>query len=174
MKNALLNISRSLVSSRIKRKGAGFHSLHEQELISKAILMRITTAPHLEEEFIAVVPLMDALNTIQNLRSKKLINRKNNMSKKIYISGNLTDKKAKEKIRISSHYIQNTLNGEPYHSFMFELSESTDDERQRKANIATLMQCDAIYMLKGWEENNEATTEHYLAKDLNMEIIYEE
>ena len=96
------------------------------------------------------------------------------MSKKIYISGNFADEKAKEKVKKSSHYIQNILNGEPYHSLMIDLSENKDDERQRKANIAILMQCDSIYMLKGWEESNEATTEHYLAKDLNMEIIYEE
>ena len=36
-----------------------------------------------------------------------------------------------------------------------------------------LQRCDAIYMLKGWEDSTGATQEHKYAKELGLEIMYE-
>jgi len=34
--------------------------------------------------------------------------------------------------------------------------------------------CDALYMLKGWQESKGAVAEHKLALSLGLEILYEE
>ena len=39
--------------------------------------------------------------------------------------------------------------------------------------IDALMTADAIYMLDGWKDSPGATAEHYLAKALGLEIMYE-
>ena len=41
-----------------------------------------------------------------------------------------------------------------------------------RADIKLLMDCDAIYMLPNWDDSDGAKVEHYLAEQLNMEIIY--
>lgn len=43
-----------------------------------------------------------------------------------------------------------------------------------KLDIAALIQCDAVYMLQGWQSSKGATLEHYLAKELGLKIIYQE
>lgn len=36
-----------------------------------------------------------------------------------------------------------------------------------------LVQCDAIYMLRGWEQSKGATAEHAVAKWIGLELIYQ-
>lgn len=43
-----------------------------------------------------------------------------------------------------------------------------------KLDITALIQCDAIYMLKGWESSKGATLEHHIAKELGLKITYQE
>lgn len=43
-----------------------------------------------------------------------------------------------------------------------------------RSTITHLMQCNTIYMLKGWEKSKGAFDEFYMAKELGMEIYYEE
>ena len=43
-----------------------------------------------------------------------------------------------------------------------------------KMSIHQLMECDTIYMLKGWEDSKGAKIEHHIAQDLNYNIMYEE
>jgi hypothetical protein len=40
-------------------------------------------------------------------------------------------------------------------------------------DVEAIMECDAIYMLRGWEESKGATAEHALAKWMGNEVIYE-
>jgi hypothetical protein len=40
-------------------------------------------------------------------------------------------------------------------------------------DIEALKDCDAIYMMKGWDQGTGAVAEHYLAKWMGKEIIYE-
>lgn len=53
-----------------------------------------------------------------------------------------------------------------------------DDFKRLKSNIEyvnkkELEKCDAVYMLKDWQDSEGATKEHELAKKLNKEIIYQ-
>jgi len=43
-----------------------------------------------------------------------------------------------------------------------------------KIDIAMLSICDAIYMMKGWEESRGAQIEHFYAEYKGLKIIYEE
>ena len=43
-----------------------------------------------------------------------------------------------------------------------------------KYDIATMMKADYIYMMSGWEQSKGAWMEHFLARVLNYNIIYEE
>lgn len=53
-----------------------------------------------------------------------------------------------------------------------------DNVKKLKSNIEYINQkelekCDAVYMLKGWQDSEGATKEHELAKKLKKEIIYQ-
>ena len=39
--------------------------------------------------------------------------------------------------------------------------------------IKELKKCDAIYMLKGYENSKGASVEHCIARELNLEVIYQ-
>lgn len=43
-----------------------------------------------------------------------------------------------------------------------------------KIDLAILMQCDIVYMLRGWHKSKGAVAEHDLAIALGKHIIYEE
>ena len=43
-----------------------------------------------------------------------------------------------------------------------------------KYAIAAMMQADYIYMMSGWNQSKGARLEHFLARVLNYNIIYEE
>ena len=46
-------------------------------------------------------------------------------------------------------------------------------EEYMKLDLMLLETCDAIYMLKGWEDSPGANREHDRAKKLGLEIMYE-
>ena len=43
-----------------------------------------------------------------------------------------------------------------------------------KAAVAAMMEADYIYMMRGWNQSKGARLEHFLARALNYNIIYEE
>lgn len=58
---------------------------------------------------------------------------------------------------------------------MLELEQEVPSwEDYMKLDLIALLQCDAIYMLQGWQSSKGATLEHYLAKELGLKIIYQE
>jgi hypothetical protein len=46
-------------------------------------------------------------------------------------------------------------------------------ENFMREDIAMLLECEAIYMLKGWKESRGATLELTIATALGMRVIYE-
>lgn len=42
-----------------------------------------------------------------------------------------------------------------------------------RRDVAAILQCDAIYMLAGWEKSDGATAEHAIAKWIGLDIIFE-
>lgn len=58
---------------------------------------------------------------------------------------------------------------------ILELREGSPSwEDYMKLDITALIQCDAIYMLQGWESSKGATLEHHIAKELGLKITYQE
>jgi hypothetical protein len=46
-------------------------------------------------------------------------------------------------------------------------------ENYMKADLKEMLDCDCLFMLKNWRNSRGAIVEHNLAKDLNIEIIYQ-
>ena len=42
-----------------------------------------------------------------------------------------------------------------------------------RKDIKALVDCDAIYMLEGWEKSGGATIEHFIASRLGFDVYYE-
>ena len=55
----------------------------------------------------------------------------------------------------------------------FEWDESTSIKRIAAVLMFQLSRCDAIYMLRGWQDSKGATAEHAVAKWIGLEIIYQ-
>jgi hypothetical protein len=56
-------------------------------------------------------------------------------------------------------------------------STTSGDERWKafmKLDIRALIDCDAIYMLHGWQQSKGATLEHHIATELGLEIFYQD
>ncbi len=93
---------------------------------------------------------------------------------KVYISGPITGlpyeevekafSKADLRLKEEGHEVVNPLkNGLP--------RESTWNEHMR-ADLKLLLDCDAIYMLNGWEYSKGASLEYDLAIDLGFKLIH--
>ena len=61
----------------------------------------------------------------------------------------------------------------PHTNTMFMGSRLGGDEKFIEGDLEILARCDAIYMLKGWEDSHGANMEKTLAQELGKEIIYE-
>lgn len=98
-------------------------------------------------------------------------------NQKIYISGRMTDdpqheykfNAAVEKL-MKDYIVVNPLD------ISIEVDGKINNAKYKdylKADIEDLMECDAIYMLSGWEQSKGAKAEHSIAVALDMKIIYE-
>ena len=92
--------------------------------------------------------------------------------KKLYLSGPITNNpRAKELFaQAENFYIKEGY--EVVNPLKLCSDNPSWDEAMRR-DIAALMQCGAIAMLSGWEKSEGAIIEHYLAKKLQIEIIYQ-
>lgn len=97
---------------------------------------------------------------------------------KIYIAGKITGLKP---------YVYSSKFGHRYNKLKEEghkvinplriantlIAEGFEYEDIMRHCFASIDCCDAIYMLKGWEDSPGATREHEYAKKLGKEVIYE-
>ena len=58
----------------------------------------------------------------------------------------------------------------PAEVYLGEVASWADYMRR---DIKLLMDCDAIFMMKGWGQSRGACVEHYITKKLGLMIIYE-
>ena len=91
---------------------------------------------------------------------------------KVYISGKITgDADYKQKFKAA----QNILESAGFE--VFNPAEQEDTGKSwtwnMKKDIAGLMECDAIFLLKDWEESRGARLECYIAQQLEMKIFRE-
>lgn len=88
---------------------------------------------------------------------------------KIYISGKIsgTDLTETRKRFAAVAKAMKRLGYEPVNPLENGLSEQDTWEVHIIKDIATLLQCKAIYMLQGWQESKGARIEHYIAIERN-------
>lgn len=101
----------------------------------------------------------------------------------IYISGKISgDPKFKEKFKNAFYFIlenkeklfpDHTNNFSLFNPANVDLPENSTWEDYMRYDIKILTDCNAIYMLKDWQESEGAKLEHQIAKKLKMKIIYE-
>ena len=97
--------------------------------------------------------------------------------KKIYISGQISGLDPQEAVNIFDR-MEKTLRGQGY-SVVNPTRLGVSDvsglgwDYYMKEGIRKLMDCDAIYMLKGWNNSRGAWIEWKLAYDLGMTIYLE-
>ena len=94
---------------------------------------------------------------------------------KIYISGKISGTNLTEtrKRFASVAKVMKRLGYEPVNPLENGLSEHDTWEAHIVKDIATLLQCKAIYMLQGWQESKGARIEHYIATEIGLSIMYE-
>jgi len=94
---------------------------------------------------------------------------------KIYISGRITGMvdearvlfdKAEVKLKEMGFHPINPMNIPDEH-------DKTWDSYMKHC-IKAMCDCDCIYMLKNWQTSKGASLEYFIAKKLNIEIIYEQ
>ena len=94
---------------------------------------------------------------------------------KIYISGKIsgTDLTETRKRFAAVAKATKRLGYEPVNPLDNGLSEHDTWEAHIVKDIATLLQCKAIYMLQDWQESKGARIEYYIATEIGMPIMYE-
>lgn len=65
------------------------------------------------------------------------------------------------------------LGYEPVNPLDNGLSEHDNWEVHIVKDIATLLQCKAIYMLQDWQDSKGARIEYYIATQIGIPIMYE-
>ena len=92
--------------------------------------------------------------------------------KKLYLSGPITNNPSAEELFATAEQYYTKEGYEVVNPLKLCADNPTWHEAMRR-NITALMQCGAIAMLSGWENSEGAIIEHYLAKKLQIEIIYQ-
>lgn len=94
---------------------------------------------------------------------------------KVYISGAITNNPNAKSQFIKAK--QTILDLDKNYIFISPMDLPHDHDKSWKSHmkedITALMQCDAIYMIAGWEKSIGAKIEHDLAQGLNYKIIHE-
>ncbi len=95
---------------------------------------------------------------------------------KIYISGPMTgiedfNRKAFKDAEHMINNIPNYLAVNPHVCCEGMPNDSTWVDYM-KTDIVAMMECDALFMLSGWEKSVGATIEHNLANELKYPILY--
>ena len=90
----------------------------------------------------------------------------------VYIAGGISnDPNYKEHFANAEKYLRQVMGYQPINPIMplgFTYKEYID------MGLSKLKYCDAIYMLKGWQESKGAILEHLYAQTIELKIIYEE
>lgn len=112
--------------------------------------------------------------------------------KKIYVAGPMSGipafnfpafMDAAKELRAGGWYVFNPAEkDEEKHPDIADNATGSIEEAEKKGfslrealawDLARICECDAIYMLKGWEKSSGARTEWTLATCLRLEIIYQ-
>jgi len=92
--------------------------------------------------------------------------------KKLYLSGPITNNPSATELFANAELYYAQQGYEVVNPLKLCADNPSWHEAMRR-DITALMQCSAVAMLSGWEKSEGAIIEHYLAKKLQIEIIYQ-
>lgn len=95
---------------------------------------------------------------------------------RIYISGRITGvSNYEEKFAAAEREIKNGIdpNAIIFNPTKLKLEGEPSWSDYMKCDICLLVDCDTIFMMKGWRRSKGARLEHHIAKKLGFTIIYE-
>lgn len=94
---------------------------------------------------------------------------------KIYISGKISGTNLTEtrKRFAAVAKAMKRIGVEPVNPLENGLTEHDSWEAHLAKDIIDLLQCNAIYMLQGWEDSKGARIEYHIATKIGMPIMYE-
>lgn len=94
---------------------------------------------------------------------------------RIYISGAIAHHHLEERRRVfaaAARYL--SLKGyEPVNPFLNGLPQPGDWREHMRRDIALLLDCDSIYMLRGWELSKGAKLELDVASSCGIKVLFE-
>ena len=92
---------------------------------------------------------------------------------RVYISGSITkDPDYREHFRAAEEKLR-SLGIKVFNPAKFEADPEKTWEDYMRTDIAQLMTCRAIYLLKGWKKSRGARIEYRIAKELGYMVIFE-
>lgn len=98
--------------------------------------------------------------------------------KKIYISGPIAfhdlGERRKTFAGVKESIEKSNENWEAVNPLENGLPETASRERHMKKDIETLLKCQAIFLLRGWNESTGARVEYLVAKSIGLEIYKQE
>lgn len=92
---------------------------------------------------------------------------------RVYISGKITGEPMDQVIAkfARAEFELATKGYDPVNPLKNGLPQASSWEQHMKADVAMMMDCDAIYMLPDWKFSSGATIEKRLAEDLKFKFI---
>lgn len=93
--------------------------------------------------------------------------------KRIYISGKISGIEELAPILFErAEYLIKAMGSIPVNPMTLNHEHDKSWTSYMKEDVKALCDCDAIYMLDNWKESRGAVIEHYIAEQLDLEIIY--
>lgn len=93
---------------------------------------------------------------------------------KVYISGQITGANfIEDRLRFSDAQELISGRGDTAVNPIYLCTSAYDSQNSMRRRIKALMDCDEIYMLKGWKTSKSARLEHFIALKLNIKITLE-
>jgi hypothetical protein len=95
---------------------------------------------------------------------------------KTYISGSISGRpleEAESQFIYAEFYLENIKQVEFVNPMKLPHEHGGTWKEYMKEDIVSLMECDSIYMLKGWEDSAGARLEFQIAVGLGYEILFE-
>jgi len=90
---------------------------------------------------------------------------------KVYISGKISGIEREARKEFAKAELLLALNGyEPINPFNLDHDHDNSWEEYMKVDIEAMLKCQAICMLKGWQESEGAKIEHTLASSLGFRV----
>lgn len=94
---------------------------------------------------------------------------------KVYISGKITGLDFDEAFKIFEDAEKEVreMGGVPVNPMKLDHKVNADWYDFMEKDIAALLRCDGIYMLKNWGESRGARCEYSLAKELGLNVVFQ-